>query len=81
MTDSRGQGSTSGAAKFGGTEVAAPSSDHRCVALLTRPGEVSVTHSLQEDFLTDFINTAKARRKGKGLGISERVDLVTWNVI
>jgi hypothetical protein len=80
VIDSQGQGSTSGAGKFGGTEVAALSSDYCCVALLARPGKISVTDSLQENFLVDFINMTKTRRKGKGLGIPERVNLVAWNV-
>jgi hypothetical protein len=57
-----------------------PHHQSRCVALLERPGEVPITDSLQENFLADVINTTKARRKGKGLGISERLDLVTGKV-
>jgi hypothetical protein len=59
VIDSRGEGSTSGFGKFGGTEVAAPTSDCPCVALLTR----TVTDSLQA--FSSWLPTAAARVRAR----------------
>jgi hypothetical protein len=41
--------------KFGGSEVAAPSSNYPCIVLVMPPEEIQITGSLQDNFQTDHI--------------------------